>query len=195
MLPYQEIDVNAPLAAAFRRRGLTVASSLITVGILAGLTSSLLIGNLSQARILMAMARDGMLPEHFFAAVHPRFKTPWKATLAVGAVVALGGALAPLGFLADLVSIGTLFAFVIVSAAVLILRVTSPEIERPFRAPALFVVAPLGILVNGGLMWWLGLDNWIRLIGWLILGLIIYFGYSRHHVKLGRTPAVARSEP
>jgi APA family basic amino acid/polyamine antiporter len=197
MLPYQEIDVNAPLAAAFRRRGLTVASSLITVGILAGLTSSLLIGNLSQARILMAMARDGMLPEHFFAAVHPRFKTPWKATLAVGAVVALGGALAPLGFLADLVSIGTLFAFVIVSAAVLILRVTSPEIERPFRAPALFVVAPLGILVNGGLMWWLGRDNWIRLIGWLIVGLVVYFTYSRHHTKLGRTPtpAATPSEP
>jgi APA family basic amino acid/polyamine antiporter len=195
MLPYVEIDVQAPLAAAFRRRGLTVASGLITVGILAGLTSSLLIGNLSQARILMAMARDGMLPEHFFAAVHPRFKTPWKATLAVGAVVALGGALAPLGFLADLVSIGTLFAFVIVSAAVLILRVSSPEIERPFRAPALFVVAPLGILVNGGLMWWLGRDNWIRLIGWLLVGLVIYFSYSRYHAKLGRTPTSTPTGP
>src|SRR5204862_2658788 len=111
MLPYLEIDVNAPLAAAFRRRGLTVASSLITVGILAGLTSSLLVGNLSQPRILMAMARDGMLPERFFAAVHPRFKTPWKSTILVGLVVALGGSLVPLNFLADLVSVGTLFAF------------------------------------------------------------------------------------
>ena len=104
MIPYAEIDVSAPLASAFRERGLTVAATLITVGILTGLTSSLLIGNLSQARILMAMARDGMLPEGFFAAVHPRFKTPWKSTILVGVVVALGGALAPLGFLADLVS-------------------------------------------------------------------------------------------
>jgi APA family basic amino acid/polyamine antiporter len=193
MVPYMEIDVNAPLASALRGHGLTLATTLVTGGILAGLTSSLLIGNLSQARILMAMARDGMLPEGFFAAVHPRFKTPWKATLAVGAVVALGGALAPLGFLADLVSIGTLFAFVIVSAAVLILRVTRPEIDRPFRAPAVYLVAPLGILVNGGLMCSLGRDNWIRLFGWLVLGLFIYFGYSRYHAKLrpDATPAGA----
>jgi APA family basic amino acid/polyamine antiporter len=186
MVPYRQIGVKAPLASAFHLHGQTVAGGLITVGILAGLTSSLLVGNLSQPRILMAMARDGMLPERFFAAVHPRFKTPWKATLLVGVVVALGGALAPLGFLADLVSIGTLFAFVIVCAAVLILRVTSPDLPRPFRAPAIPIVAPLGILVNGGLMCWLGIDNWIRLIVWLIIGLSIYLGYSRYHTKLGR---------
>ena len=143
-------------------------------------------GNLSQPRILMAMARDGMLPEGFFAAVHPRFKTPWKSTLLVGVVVALAGALAPLNFLADLVSVGTLFAFMIVCGAVLILRYTSPEIERPFRTPALPVVSTLGLLVNGGLMFYLGRDNWIRLIVWLVLGLMIYFGYSRYHTKLGR---------
>lgn len=190
MMPYLQIDVAAPLASAFRSRGLTLVTTLITAGILAGLTSSLLIGNLSQARILMAMARDGMLPERFFAAVHPRFKTPWKSTLVVGAVVATGGALAPLGFLADLVSIGTLFAFVIVSAAVVILRVTSPDIHRPFRAPAIFLVGPMGILVNGGLMFWLGPENWARLFGWLVVGLLIYFGYSRYHTKLrpGTTP-------
>jgi APA family basic amino acid/polyamine antiporter len=186
MMPYAEIDISAPLAAAFRERGLTKASTLITLGILTGLTSSLLIGNLSQARILMAMARDGMLPEGFFAAVHPRFKTPWKSTILVGAVVALGGALAPLGFLAELVSIGTLFAFVVVSAAVLILRVTNPAIERPFRAPAIFFVAPASIVVNTALMHSLGRDNWLRLFVWLIVGLVIYFTYSRYHAKLGR---------
>ncbi len=186
MMPYTEIDVSAPLASAFRERGLTVATTLITLGILTGLTSSLLIGNLSQARILMAMARDGMLPEGFFAAVHPRFKTPWKSTILVGAVVALGGALAPLGFLADLVSIGTLFAFVVVSAAVLILRLTNPTIERPFRAPAIFFVAPASIVVNAALMGSLGRDNWLRLFGWLVVGLVIYFTYSRYHAKLGR---------
>jgi APA family basic amino acid/polyamine antiporter len=189
MVPYARIDVDAPLATAFRERELTVAATLITLGILTGLTSSLLIGNLSQARILMAMARDGMLPERFFAAVHPRFKTPWKATILVGVVVALGGALAPLGFLADLVSIGTLFAFVVVSAAVLILRIKSPEIERPFRAPGIYVLAPLSIVVNAGLMGSLGRDNWLRLFGWLFIGLTIYFTYSRYHAKLGHQPA------
>jgi APA family basic amino acid/polyamine antiporter len=159
------------------------------VGILTGLTSSLLIGNQSQARILMAMARDGMLPERFFAVVHPRFKTPWKATILVGVVVALGGALAPLGFLADLVSIGTLFAFVVVSAAVLVLRITSPEFERPFRAPAVYLLAPLSIVVNAGLMGSLGRDNWLRLFGWLFIGLTIYFSYSRYHTRLGHKPA------
>jgi APA family basic amino acid/polyamine antiporter len=188
MVPYRQIDVAAPLAAAFRRHDLNFATGLITVGILAGLTSSLLVGNLSQPRILMAMARDGMLPERFFAAVHPRFKTPWKATIVVGVVVAAAAALAPLEFLADLVSIGTLFAFVIVCAAVLILRWTNPEIKRPFRTPALPVVATLGVLVNGGLMASLGRDNWIRLLVWLVLGLAIYLGYSRFHTKVGRHP-------
>jgi APA family basic amino acid/polyamine antiporter len=103
--------------------------------------------------------------------------------------VALGGALAPLGFLADLVSIGTLFAFVIVSAAVLILRITSPEIERPFRAPAIYLLSPVSILVNAGLMGSLGRDNWLRLLGWLLIGLTIYFTYSRYHARLGWKPA------
>jgi basic amino acid/polyamine antiporter, APA family len=101
-------------------------------------------------------------------------------------VVALGGALAPLGFLADLVSIGTLFAFVIVCAAVWILRITDPEIPRPFHTPLAPLVSVMGVLVNGGLMFWLGRDNWIRLIIWLVIGLIIYVGYSRHHSILGR---------
>jgi APA family basic amino acid/polyamine antiporter len=186
MVPYRQIDVAAPLASAFHRRGLTIAGGLITSGILAGLTSSLLVGNLSQPRILMAMARDGMLPEGFFAAVHPRFRTPWKSTILVGLVVALAAALAPLSFLADLVSVGTLFAFLIVCASVWILRYTSPELERPFRTPALPVVAALGIAANGGLMFYLGPDNWTRLGVWLVIGLFLYFGYSRFHTKLGK---------
>jgi basic amino acid/polyamine antiporter, APA family len=194
MVPYKKIDLAAPLAAAFRHKGLTFATGLIGFGILAGLTSSLLVGNLSQPRILMAMARDGMLPERFFAAVHPRFKTPWKSTILVGVVVAAGAALVPLNFLAELVSVGTLFAFVIVCAAVGILRHTSPEIDRPFRVPAVYLVAGCGVLVNGGLMFSLGPDNWIRLIVWLAIGLLIYFGYSRYHTKLGRSPDVKNPE-
>jgi APA family basic amino acid/polyamine antiporter len=102
----------------------------------------------------------------------------------VGLVVALGGALAPLSFLADLVSIGTLFAFVIVSAAVWILRVTDPGVQRPFRVPFAPFVATMGVLVNGGLMFSLGRDNWIRLFVWLVVGMFIYLGYSRHHSVL-----------
>jgi APA family basic amino acid/polyamine antiporter len=190
MLPYRQIDINAPLSAALQGRGLTFAGGLITLGILAGMTSSLLVGNLSQPRILLAMARDGLLPPGIFAAVHPRFKTPWKSTILVGVVVAAVAALAPLGFLADLVSIGTLFAFVVVSAAVWILRTTDPAASRPFRAPWVPFVSTMGILVNGAMMLSLGPENWMRLFVWLVLGLMIYFGYSRHHSALRtRSPA------
>jgi len=181
MVPYAEIDVDAPIASAFGRYGTTWASGLITVAILAGITSSLLVGTLSQPRILLAMARDGMLPPDFFGAIHPRFLTPWKSTILIGLVVGLISALVPLNFLADLVSVGTLFAFLVVCVSVLILRHRSPEVPRPLRVPGLPVVAGLGILVNGGLMFSLGPDNWIRLVAWLALGLLIYFGYGRYH--------------
>ena len=184
MVPYRQIDVSAPLSAALQNRGLTFAGGLITLGILAGMTSSLLVGNLSQPRILLAMSRDGLLPPGIFAAIHPRFKTPWKSTILVGIVVATTAALAPLGFLAELVSIGTLFAFVIVSAAVWILRITDPGAHRPFRAPWVPFVSTMGILVNGGMMFYLGPENWLRLFVWLVLGLVIYLGYGRHHSAL-----------
>jgi APA family basic amino acid/polyamine antiporter len=184
MVPYRQIDIAAPLAAALQGRGLTFAGGIVTLGILAGMTSSLLVGNLSQPRILLAMARDGLLPLRVFGAVHPRFKTPWIGTMVVGVVVAAAAALAPLGFLADLVSIGTLFAFVIVSASVWILRITDPAVARPFRAPLVPLVSTLGVLVNGGMMFSLGPENWTRLFVWLVIGLVIYFGYSRRHSVL-----------
>jgi APA family basic amino acid/polyamine antiporter len=193
MIPYRRIDEAAPLAAALQAKGLTFAGAMITIGILAGMTSSLLVGNLSQPRILLAMARDGLLPLRFFGAVHSRFKTPWKSTILVGVVVALGGALAPLGFLAELVSIGTLFAFVIVSAAVWILRITDPAVARPFRVPFVPFVSIMGVLINGGLMFWLGHDNWIRLLVWLMIGMLIYLGYSRHHSLLGVRQALVET--
>jgi APA family basic amino acid/polyamine antiporter len=184
MVSYREIDVKAPLAAALQSRGLTFAGGLVTLGILAGMTSSLLVGNLSQPRILLAMARDGLLPVRIFGAVHPRFKTPWIGTIVVGIFVGAAAAFAPLEFLADLVSIGTLFAFVVVSAAVWVLRITDPNAPRPFRTPMMPVVCTMGIVVNGGMMFSLGPDNWIRLVVWLVLGLLIYFGYSRRHSLL-----------
>jgi basic amino acid/polyamine antiporter, APA family len=184
MVPYRQIDVDAPLSAALHGHGLTFASGLVTLGILAGMTSSLLVGNLSQPRILMAMARDGLLPQRAFASVHPRFKTPWIATIIVGVVVAAAAAFAPLTFLADLVSIGTLFAFIIVSGAVWLLRISDPHTPRPFRAPWIPFVSTMGVLVNGFMMFSLGVENWIRLAIWLVLGLLIYFGYSRRHSLL-----------
>jgi basic amino acid/polyamine antiporter, APA family len=191
MVPYRQIDVAAPLTAALQGHGLTFASGLVTLGILAGMTSSLLVGNLSQSRILMAMARDGLLPQRLFAAVHQRFKTPWKSTIIVGIAVAGAAAIAPLTFLADLVSIGTLFAFIIVSAAVWILRFSDPTTPRPFRAPWIPFVSTMGVLVNGFMMFYLGSENWIRLGIWLVLGLLIYFGYSRRHSLLRRGTAEA----
>jgi APA family basic amino acid/polyamine antiporter len=184
MIPYRQIDIDAPLAAALHAKGLSSAGGLVTLGIVAGMTSSLLVGNLSQPRILLAMARDGLLPPRVFAAVHPRFKTPWIATIVVGVVVAAAAALAPLGFLADLVSIGTLFAFIVVSASVWILRITDPDAPRPFRVPIVPVVSLCGVAVNGYMMFHLGPENWLRLLVWLVLGLGIYFGYGRHHSVL-----------
>ena len=142
----------------------------------------------------MAMARDGLLPRGFFAAVHGRFRTPWKSTILVGVFVATGAALAPLEFLADLVSIGTLFAFVVVSAAVLVMRVIEPGASRPFRTPMVGLVSTMGILINGAMMFFLGPENWGRLFVWLVLGLVIFFGYSRRHSALRPKPAEMASD-
>jgi basic amino acid/polyamine antiporter, APA family len=195
MVPYEQINVDAPFAAVFRDRGLKMVAVLVSFGIIAGTTSSLLVGLLSQPRILLAMARDGLLPVKFFGAVHKRFLTPWKSTILVGVLVAISSSLAPLKFLAELVSVGTLFAFVIVCGAVLILRHRSPEIPRPFRIPMLPLVSGVGILVNGGLMFSLGPDNWIRLGVWLTVGLVIYFVYGRYHAKIEATKPDLLEEP
>jgi APA family basic amino acid/polyamine antiporter len=184
MVPYQEIDINAPLAAAFVRYGMSTAVFIISLGAVAGITSVLLVLMLSQPRVFFAMARDGLLPYSFFGTVHPRFRTPHKATILTGSLVALVAALFPIHALAEMVNIGTLFAFVVVCIAVWIMRYTNPDQRRPFRCPFVPVVPALGILFNVGLMLSLGWHNWARLTIWLLVGLIIYFTYSRHHSKL-----------
>jgi APA family basic amino acid/polyamine antiporter len=132
------------------------------------------------------MARDGLVPKKFFADVHPRFQTPWKSTLGIGLFVAALTGFLPIDALLHLTNIGTLFAFVIVCAAVLIMRRTNPEAQRPFRCPLVPVVPILGILSCLMLMFSLPAENWYRLIGWLALGLVIYFCYGRHHSILGQ---------
>ena len=189
MVPSSDIDINAPVSSAFRRVGLTWAQLLISFAAVIGITSVALVTMLSQARVLLAMARDGLLPR-FFADVHPRFRTPWKSTILTGVFVALLSSLLPLRILADLVNIGTLLAFAIVCAAVLIMRRTHPEAKRPFRAPLVPLTPVLGVATCLLLMFSLPAENWLRLGGWLVLGLAIYFGYGRRRsvmARLGRT--------
>jgi APA family basic amino acid/polyamine antiporter len=186
MLPYPELPIDAPIAGAFAYHNLQAASVVITIGALTGITSVLLVMLLSQPRVLLAMARDGLLPEGFFGAVHPRFRTPHKSTILTGCFAGLTSSLLPLEALGHMVSIGTLFAFVVVCAAVWIMRHTNPDLPRPFRAPLLPFVAPAGIVLCLAMMVYLGWENWVRLIGWLAIGLCIYFLYGRHHSHLGK---------
>ncbi|MGH9747186.1 MAG: amino acid permease [Candidatus Acidiferrales bacterium] len=186
MVPWKEINIEAPLAVAFLDRGLTKASYLITAGALAGLTSVMLVMLLGQTRVLYSMANDGLLPRKFFAAIHPKFRTPYKNTILVGFLAAVVGSTVPIDDIGKMVNIGTLLAFVIVCIAVMILRRTNPDQHRPFRTPWVPLVPALGILFNGYMMYKLGWINWARLIIWLLIGLVIYFTYSRHHSRVQR---------
>jgi APA family basic amino acid/polyamine antiporter len=196
MVPYPEINVRAAVAAAFtdladREQSVTlrVVAVLISGGALAGITSVLLVTFLSQSRIFLAMARDRLLPPGVFGAVHRRYRTPHLSTMVTGAVVCVFAAFTPMGQLQNLVNIGTLMAFVIVCAAVLILRRRRPDLHRPFRCPALYLVAPLGMAMNFLMMLFLPLETWLRLAGWLAVGLVIYFSYGHRQSELGREMA------
>ena len=184
MVPWREINIEAPIARAFLDRGLTTASHIITVGALAGLTSVMLVMLLGQTRVLYSMANDGLLPKKFFAAIHPKFRTPWKNTILVGLLAAIVGSITPIDEIGKMVNIGTLLAFVIVCIAIMVLRKTNPAQERPFRTPWVPMVPILGVLFNGYMMYKLGWVNWARLFGWSLIGLVIYFLYSRYHSKL-----------
>jgi len=189
MVPYNKINIDAPVSDAFRQVGLPWAQFLISLGALTGITSVLLVMMLSQPRVLLAMARDGLIPKSFFGAVHERFRTPWKSTILTGFFVATLAAFLPFRILAELVNIGTLLAFVIVCAAVLIMRKKHPEAERPFRVPFSPVTPILGILLCTLLMFSLPKENWYRLIIWLLIGFVIYFAYGRHHSVMSKIAA------
>jgi APA family basic amino acid/polyamine antiporter len=187
MVKYTDINIDAPVSDAFRQAGLPWAELLISVGAIAGITSVLLVMMLSQPRVFLAMARDGLLPMSFFGAVHPKFRTPWKSTILTGVCVAAMAAFLPLRILAELVNIGTLLAFVIVCAAVLVMRKTHPDVHRPFRAPFGPVIPILGILSCLLLMFSLPAENWVRLAVWLAIGMVIYFTYSQKRSIVART--------
>jgi APA family basic amino acid/polyamine antiporter len=147
-----------------------------------GLASVVLVLLLGQSRIFYAMSRDGMFFK-LFSDVHPKFRTPWLGTLITGSFAAVLAGILPLDILGELVSIGTLLAFVIVCLGVMILRRKRPNAVRPFRAPAVWIVAPLGMAMCAFMMIFLPLDTWLRLAGWTVIGLIIYFTYGARHAK------------
>src|SRR5438477_1370692 len=195
MVHWQDVNIEAPIARAFLDRGLSTASHVITLGALAGLTSVMLVMLLGQTRVLYAMANDGLLPKKFFAAVHPKFRTPYKNTILVGLLAATVGSLTPIDDIGRMVNIGTLLAFVIVSISVLVLRQTNPSQPRPFRTPWVPVIPILGIVTNGYMMYKLGWINWARLFIWLAIGLLIYFTYSRHHSKVQALNLAGATQP
>jgi basic amino acid/polyamine antiporter, APA family len=194
MVRYDRLSVDAGVSDAFKQAGLPWAEFIIAAAGVAGITSVLLVLMLSAPRVFLAMARDGMVPPRFFGDVHPKFRTPWKSTILIGVFVATLTGFLPIDALLHLTNIGTLFAFMIVCAAVLIMRRTNPEAERPFRAPLYPFVPILGMLACLMLMFSLPVENWYRLILWMILGFVIYFSYGYSHSELRkRTEALQSS--
>jgi APA family basic amino acid/polyamine antiporter len=181
MVRYDQLDVNAPVSRAFQQKGIGWAEGLIAAAGVAGITSVLLVMMLSGPRVFLAMARDGLIPKNFFADVHPRFRTPWKSTILVGLFVSSLAGFLPIDALLHLTNIGTLLAFVIVCAAVLIMRKKYPNAERPFRCPWVPFVPIMGVLTCLMLMFSLPSENWWRLLVWLGIGFVIYFFYGRKH--------------
>jgi APA family basic amino acid/polyamine antiporter len=149
---------------------------------------------LGQSRVLYSMAKDGLLPRSFFADIHPKFRTPWKGTILAGLVAAIVGSVTPIDDIGKMVNIGTLFAFVIVCIAVLVLRKRDPDRVRPFRTPLVPLVPILGILFNGYMMIELGAANWIRLVVWLLIGLVVYFSYSRKHSRVQKALVIGAAQ-
>lgn len=186
MVSYTEIDVNAGVSKAFANVGLGWAESIIALAGVAGITSVLLVMMLSAPRVFLAMARDGLVPQAFFSDIHPKFQTPWKSTILIGVFVCLLAGFLPIDALLHLTNIGTLFAFVIVCTAVLVMRKIDPAANRPFRCPLVPFVPVAGIVLCLVLMMSLPYENWLRLFGWLALGLVIYFLYGKHHSVLGQ---------
>lgn len=187
LVNYKDLNVPDPLAVGIDVAGLRWGSLLVKIGALMGLTSTIVVMLLGQSRVFFSMSRDGLLPG-IFKAIHPRFRTPWISTLTVGFFVAALAAAFPIDILAEMVNIGTLLAFIIVCAGVWILRRRNPGLHRPFRTPWVPVVPILGIVISLYLIYNLQPLTWIRLGVWLVIGMFIYFGYSRKHSRVQNEP-------
>jgi APA family basic amino acid/polyamine antiporter len=193
MVHYTKLNVAAPVAVAIDQTPYEWLKVLIKFGIICGFTSVMLVMLLGQSRVFFSMSRDGLVPK-VFSDVHPKFRTPWRSNLLFMLFVTPFSAFLPLSVVGHMTSIGTLFAFVIVCAAVLIMRRTYPNTPRPFRTPWVPVIPILGIIWNFAMMYSLGPANWVRLIVWLAIGQVIYFAYSRRrsHLALRRAEVTPR---
>jgi len=186
LVNYRYLNVPDSLAVGIDATGVRWGSLLVKFGALGGLTSTMIVMLLGQSRVFFSMSKDGLLPKTF-SNVHPRFRTPWISSITVGLVVAVFASTIPLDKLGEMTSIGTLLAFIIVCAGVLVLRARRPDLARPFRAPFSPVTPVLGILISLAMMLGLPAETWLRLLIWLAIGLMIYFGYSIRHSKLNKS--------
>jgi APA family basic amino acid/polyamine antiporter len=183
VVPYTALNVPDPVAVGIDATGIRWGSILVKLGAIAGLGSVMLVMLLGQSRVFFSMSVDGLLPQ-WAGKVHPRFRTPYISSILVGIFVAIFASLIPIGILGELVSIGTLLAFVIVCAGVWIMRRRRPNLDRPFKTPWVPFVPIMGILVSGFMMISLPFDTWLRLIIWLVIGMFVYFFYGRHHSRV-----------
>ena len=183
---YTDLNVSSPVAHALNLLGYNWASALISTGVIAGLTTVMLVLYYALTRIIFAMSRDGLLSP-FFSEINPKTQTPVRVIVLCGGIMAIIAGFIPLGDLAELVNIGTLAAFVLVCLGVIVLRITKPDMKRPFRSPFSPLFPILGMLSCGALMAFLPALTWLRFIIWLTIGLIVYFSYSMRHSKLAKS--------
>jgi len=184
LVPYAEFRGHAaPAALAIAATPYAWLKTAVSLAIIAGLTSVILVMLLGQSRVFYSMSRDGLVPR-IFSDIHPKYRTPWRSNLVFMVFVSLFSAFAPISWVGHMTSIGTLFAFVVVCGGVLIMRKTNPDLPRPFRTPLVPLVPILGIVVCLAMMFGLGWSNWLRLFVWLGIGLVIYFAYGRRHSHL-----------
>ena len=180
---YSQLNVAAPVAVGIDATNVRWGSLLVKAGALAGLSTVMLVTLMGQSRVFFSMSRDGLLPP-WASKIHPRFRTPWVSSIIIGLFVAIFAGLIPISVLGQLVAIGTLLAFIIVCAGVWMLRVKRPDLPRPFKTPLVPLVPIMGILISLLLMVSLPPDTWIRLVVWLLIGFVIYFGYGRKHSRI-----------
>jgi APA family basic amino acid/polyamine antiporter len=194
IVPYAQLDVPDPIAVAADHAGLGWMGKLIKLGAIAGLSSVILVMLLGQSRVFYSMARDGLLPP-IVSRVHPKFRTPWITSIITGLIVAFFSAVFTVREAGSLCSIGTLLAFVIVSVGILVLRVREPNLQRKFKTPWVWFVAPAGAISAAALMAALPWSTWLRLIIWFVIGIVVYFAYGVRESKLGKASTAPTPAP